>query len=422
MGGVRILAGALALASAMDAAAVAAAPRDTPQCLHDARRVPRVWSWDRWVREFGVRHEASATGVAIEDPKAFRFYHFGKAGRTPLVLLMGHTSSMMQWDPAFLYGLKQCFDVYLFDNLGVGWSAFTSDADTKLAAMTWTDMATFVNRAVEGIRTSRHCRSSRRRCGLVGRTPTGMGFAMGGRVVVSAASLEPSAWDGLINLGGNLMDGDDGNVGPNPLMVDELEGYDLTAAYVPFLVAADPWGTLLHDAAELAFAESAFRIAPYYYDARNADGRLTVAQKDAQAAAVAEQPVIAPSAVTNPVFNPYGLQDDQNGCYPASGDDYARACTDTTGQVCTDVSCTTRVARPTCTTDDGESGCLWGLSPKSDAKDAYDGLPNARWYCLRGYVGAHAFVYQSRTTLLADVVRFASGRRDRIGCELPAVR
>jgi hypothetical protein len=58
----------------------------------------------------------------------------------------------------------------------------------------------------------------------------------------------------------------------------------------------------------------------------------------------------------------------------------------------------------------------------SDVKDAYDGLPNASWYCVKGFAGAHTFPFQSRDELLRDLVRVVTGRGAPVACELPTVR
>ena len=109
----------------------------------------------------------------------------------------------------------------------------------------------------------------------------------------------------------------------------------------------------------------------YFSNSQNASGPPTAAQKTGQAQVVAGQPVVAPLAVTKAVFVPYGLQDDLNACYPASGSDFTATCVDTTAYLCANVSCEVRTPRPTCLTWNAshtglENGCRWGLGPISE--------------------------------------------------------
>ena len=233
-----------------------------PACLASAQPAPRIWTFAVWTREFGSRNPASAVGVPPEDPKAFEFYHFGTPSNPPLVLVPGHSSSMMQWDPKFLYLLKQCYDVYLFDNLGIGFSAFeSSDEATMLAAMTWTDMGQFVTSAIQGIRDSAHCQSGA--CAISTHQPHIMGYAMGGRIATNAVSMEPTFYGRVIKPGGDMMAGTAGDVSGNPDLADELQGAPFASGYTAFHTAIVPWGAALYLQALDAFLESASRIAPY---------------------------------------------------------------------------------------------------------------------------------------------------------------
>lgn len=372
-------------------------------------------TWDQalWTAHFGrpLRARAS-TAIDGQQRVPFHFYHFGRADGAPIVLLMGHGQSMLSWDPLILERYAQCFDVYIFDNLGIGRSAFRGSSQRQtaaLAALSFTDMADWVAAAVEGIRGSSHCRRSGNHCNIIGTAPHLLGWAMGGKVAGVAAERHPGAFADLLNLGGHIGRSDDISeghpLGPNPDAVAIVGGDDLIAAgLAAFTVSATEWGAAASSAAIGAAINFAARTLPHLNDPTSAKGKATTAQKAAQERAT-EASVNTLEAIGNRILVAYGTQDDYNFCYTGSLAASVCARSDRQGHACT---------------ANGASGCMWGLGPLDD----YVGLPDSAYerlaagvtpqVCLRGFPGAHAFPGQSQRAVAAAVVDFVDGVTDGV--------
>jgi pimeloyl-ACP methyl ester carboxylesterase len=381
-----------------------------PACVASFDESLATASWDHafWTGHFGRPLLARApTAIARQERLPFRFYHFGRPDGAPLVMLMGHGQSMLSWDPLILARYAECFDVYIFDNLGIGRSAFRGGKTRvaqALAALDFDAMADWVVDAVNGIRTSHHCRRSANHCNIVGTAPYLLGWAMGGKVAGVAAERHPGAFADLLNLGGHIARSDDiseGNpLGPNPDAVALVGGDDLiVAARTAFFVNPAEWGTPAATAAITAALSFGARALPHIQDPSSAPGTAAPDQKAAQERAT-EASVNNLEAIGNRILVAYGTQDDYNFCY--TGDLAASVC-----------ARSDRLAH-SCTAN-GVSGCLWGLGPLDD----YVGLPDSAYerlaagitpeVCLRGFAGSHAFPGQSQRDALAAVVDFIDG-------------
>jgi pimeloyl-ACP methyl ester carboxylesterase len=65
-------------------------------------------------------HETVPTEFIAAGGVRYAYRRFGKAGKTPLLLLGYFNSNMDAWDPAVTNGLAKEHDLILFDNAGVG--------------------------------------------------------------------------------------------------------------------------------------------------------------------------------------------------------------------------------------------------------------------------------------------------------------
>lgn len=223
---------------------------DTITCIPHTDNAPLIWTESQWRKHFGELNLATAD-TRLENSLNFGFHHFSNTSesvtvRQPLILLLGHSSLMSQWDPMILYRLKSCYDVYLIDNLGIGHSRFSgteTEVYSKLEAMTWEDIGAFVHQAIEGIKASDYCTTPTNgpSCSLLTRKANGLGWAMGGKVLFEGAAQYPDSFNKLINLGGNIAN-NQGATGPNPNAVITLEKNPLFASLTAFFIQRDAWG------------------------------------------------------------------------------------------------------------------------------------------------------------------------------------
>lgn len=97
----------------------------------------------------------------------FAYYRFGK-GR-PLVLVMGITGTMTQWDPKLLARLARKHEIVIFDNPGIGLTRYPADAPLTIPVMASATV------------------------GLIGRLGLGkpdiLGWSMGGEIALAIAAL-----------------------------------------------------------------------------------------------------------------------------------------------------------------------------------------------------------------------------------------
>jgi pimeloyl-ACP methyl ester carboxylesterase len=378
-----------------------------PACVASFDESLATASWDQafWTAHFGRPLRARAqTAIARQERLPFRFYHFGQPDGAPIVMVMGHGQSMLSWDPLILARYAACFDVYMFDNLAVGRSAFRGSrarVAQALAGLDFNAMADFVGEAVDAIRASHHCRRAANHCNIVGTPPHLLGWAMGGKVAGVAAERHPAAFADLLNLGGFIARADDISeghpLGPNPDAVALVGGDDLVvAARTAFFVNPAVWGSAAASAAIGAALEFGARVLPHINDPSSAAGVAAPDQKAAQELAT-EASVNTLEAIGNRILVAYGTQDDYDFCY--------------TGELAASVCARSdRLAYP-CTAS-GVSGCLWGLGPLDD----YVGLPGSAYerlaagitpeVCLRSFAGSHAFPGQSQRQVAAAVVDF----------------
>jgi len=338
----------------------------------------RVWTPGRWKRLVGPLRFADAE-TAAHGAHRFGYYRFGNPKAEPLVLLMGHGAVMLSWDPAMLADFARCFDVYMFDNLGIGRSRFGGDADSALATMTFEDMADFAARAVAAIESLRD------------RRPHGLGWAMGAKVLFLAAERNPERFGVLVNGGGWVAKPE--GTGPNPCAVEELEEMNPWAiASTTFRVSPSQWGW---GRALRAFRAQVGMMArtSVAYVANWGDRAAwpTPEQRHAQARASAAPYANDLRRIRNPSFVAYGRQDDRNFPFPARP-----------GAACA------RGAIPPARCS-GARECWWGLGPFDDYERARDLLENAERVCLQGFEGAHGFLSQSRLRFIPAVVDFVSG-------------
>lgn len=335
----------------------------------------RVWTPDRWRRLVGpVRTAVARQGARGAHP--FGYYRFGDPEAEPLVLLIGHGAVMISWDPALLADFARCFDVYLFDNLGIGRSRFAEDEASQLVEMTFADMADFAAHAVGGIDS------------LQGRRPHGVGWAMGAKVLFLAAERHPDRFGALVNGGGWIAK--PAGTGPNPCAVKKLEVPNpWVISSTTFRVSPSQWGWRRALAAFRAQLGMMARTSAAYV-ANWQDRALwpTPAQRRAQARASAAPYANDLRRVRNRALVAYGRQDDRNFPFPPQA-----------GAACA------RGATPPARCAEADA-CWWGLGPFDDYARARDLLQNADRVCLRGFAGAHGFLSQSRREFVPAVVDF----------------
>ena len=388
-------------------AATAHAQVGTPACVgsFDESLANVDWTESVWASHFGRPRPARAT-TAIPDQQRMRFYfyHFGRPDGEPLVMLMGHGQSMLSWDPLILARYAACFDVYIFDHLGIGRSAFRGRGpreEAALTAMDFTQMADWVAQAVEGIRASTHCARASNHCNIIGTPPHLAGWAMGGKVAGVAAERHPGFFGDILNLGGNISRqdelGDDYPLGPNPDAAHLIESDNIAlAGYTAFYVNPDVWGANAETAAIDALVAAGQRLLPHFN--ANPKGLATTEQKAEQARASALS-VNQLEAIANRVLIAYGREDDYNFCY--TGDLASAVCAraDRQGYACT---------------ANALSGCLWGLSPLSSqfgtSHSAFERLTAGVTpeVCLHPFEGSHGFPGQSQRDVLEAVVEFVN--------------
>lgn len=340
----------------------------------------RVWTPGRWKRLVGSLRFADAESPADESHR-FGYYRFGDPEADPLVILMGHGAVMLSWDPAMLADFARCFDVYMFDNLGIGRSRFRADATAELEAMSFEDMADFVARAVQSIETLRD------------RRPHGLGWAMGAKVLFLAAQRHPDRFGVLVNGGGWIAKPE--GTGPNPCAVEKLEVTNPWAiASTTFRVSPSQWGWALALRAFRAQVGMMMRTsAAYIATWGDRAAWPTPEQRRAQARASASGYANDLRAVRNPSLVAYGREDDRNFPFPRRSG----------------AECASNVIPPAhCS---GSSECWWGLGPFDDFEKAGEGLENAERVCLKGFEGAHGFPSQSRRRFIPTVVKFVSGEK-----------
>jgi len=336
-----------------------------------------VWTPGRWTRLVGPLRFAEAR-TPVDGLHRFGYRRFGNPGAEPLVLLIGHGAVMLSWDPAMLADFARCFDVYMFDNLGIGRSRFPDEARQKLATLTFEDMADFVVWAVDAIATLRD------------RRPHGFGWAMGAKVLFLAAERHPQRFGALVNAGGWISKPE--GTGPNPCAVDELEvSNPWVIASTTFRVSPSQWGwgkALRALRAQLGMM--ARTSAAYLATWDDREAWPTPGQRREQARASASAYANDLGRIRNPALVAYGRQDDRNFPFPGPP-----------GAACV------RGAVPPARCSAGRE-CWWGLGPLDDYERARELLGNAERVCLKGFEGAHGFPSQSRSSFIPAVVDFIS--------------
>lgn len=365
------------------------APADAaePACLATPGEFSeiRVWTPGRWSRLVGALRFAEARPAAA-GPHRFGYYRFGKPGGEPLVLLIGHGAVMLSWDPAMLADFARCFDVYMFDNLGIGRSRFPDAARHRLATLTFEDMADFVAGAVGGIATLRD------------RRPHGLGWAMGAKVLFLAAERHPGRFGALVNAGGWISK--PVGTGPNPCAVERLDASNpWVIASTTFRVSPSQWGwgrALRAVRAQLGMMTRA--SAAYLATWGDREAWPTPVERREQARASASAYANDLGRIRNPVLVAYGRQDDRNFRFPGSPG----------------AACARGAVAPARCSPGRE--CWWGLGPRDDYERARDLLGQAERVCLKGFEGAHGFPSQSRASFVPTVVDFVSDA-GAISCE-----
>ena len=338
----------------------------------------RVWTPGRWNRLVGPLRFGEVLTPA-GGAHRFGYRRFGNPEADPLVLLIGHGAVMLSWDPAMLVDFARCFDVYTIDNLGFGHSRFVDGAETKLAAMTFEDMADFVAGAVEGIES------------LGDRRPHGLGWAMGAKVLFLAAERHPHRFGTLVNAGGWISK--PVGTGPNPCAVESLEvSNPWVVASTTFRVSPSQWGwrKALH-AFRGQLGMMARTSAAYLATWDDREAWPTPVQRREQARASASAYANDLRRIQNPALVAYGRQDDRNFPFPGQP-----------GAACA------HGAAPPARCSAGRE-CWWGLGPLDDYESARDLLENAERVCLKGFEWAHGFPSQSQSSFIPAVVDFVSG-------------
>ena len=396
-------------------------------CMTQEDDTTPVWTLGAWENRFGERQSAVAQTRLVPELE-FGFHHFtSRRDADPLVLLIGHSAVMSQWDPLILSQLKKCFDVYLIDNYGIGRSKLSHNEETEkelLDQLEWKDLGDFISQAVEGMKNSQHCKENQ--CNINNKPPHLLGWAMGGKVAAEASALKTHGFSKFINLGGNIAH-HQGSTGPNPAVVETLEASPYRQAQNAFYVNADSWGYDKAINAKLAVAGTSARAAIPFFAWSNRQGRASHSQKMAQAR-VSLTSNTQLSAIENPVLMTWGKQDDLNFCYPSYGSRFQEVCVH--GKVCSDgIDCNTPQARPTC---EGWSwsaskmlskestlgfkslqGCYWGIAPVDDYYWGRKHLTSAQNVCAKGFQGAHGFPAQSRDEMVKATVDFVYGLDDQ---------
>jgi len=390
-------------------------------CLAQEDDTAFIWTPGAWENRFGERQNAVAKTRLVPELE-FGFHHFSsREDADPLLLIIGHSAVMLQWDPLILSQLKKCFDVYLIDNYGVGRSKLSEDEETEselLTKLEWKDLGDFISQAVDGIKQSNHCKEHN--CNITKKEPHLMGWAMGGKIAAEAASLNTKAFGKIVNLGGNIAN-NQGATGPNPIVVESLESSSFRQAQNAFYVNASSWGLDKAFDARMAVSGTGARAALTFFAWRNREGRASQLQKMEQAR-VSLTSNTELSTIENEVFITWGEQDDLNFCYPASGVRYQEVCV--TGHLCADgIDCQQKKSRPMCGSWDwslasmfdfddrflgfkNEDGCYWGIAPLDDYYWGRKKLTSSTRVCAKGFQGAHGFPAQSRDEMIAAVVDF----------------
>lgn len=387
------------------------------ECTSNPDNTPLLWTASEWKKHFGELYYGT-TDTRLESNLSFGFHHFSTPSESgtdkqPLILLLGHSSLMSQWDPMILYRLKSCYDVYLIDNLGIGHSRFSGsqeEIDSKLEGMTWEDIGGFVHQAIEGIKSSQHCSdpNTETKCSLLTLPANGMGWAMGGKVLFEGAAQSPQSFNKLINLGGNIAN-NQGATGPNPNAVETLEKNPVFASLTAFFIHRDAWGKNQWFGSWL---QTTTRTSPNFFADQNRAVHPNMKEKLEQGRASTLSNT-ALDEISHEVFLAWGKEDDLNFCYPANGDRYAEVCE--SGHYCVDgILCNEQAPRPTCKVSglfglNSTEGCRWGLAPRDDFYWADKQLTNSARVCEQGFTGAHGFPAQSQEAVISSVKAFMEG-------------